>query len=91
MIEAQEEKAAALSTLPFECEIVLLGEQDGKPVTFHVMETGSSIYPERSNVRRMQRTMTTRTLDAIYGKHPQLKPPLLLKLDVQGAEPLMKY
>jgi FkbM family methyltransferase len=91
MIEAQSEKKpfldAVAADLPLaESELCLLGDRDGSEAVFNVMETGSSIYNERSNIPRTQRRMTMRTLDGVLRAHPRLRAPLLVKLDVQGAE-----
>lgn len=91
MIEAQSEKKAFLDAVcakfpRAEYELCLLGASDGSEAVFNVMETGSSIYNERSNVPRTQRRMAMRTLDSVLSEHPRLTAPLLIKLDVQGAE-----
>ena len=91
MIEAQAEKKpqleAVCAQLPHASfELLLLGNVEGRDAEFNVMETGSSLYSERSNAPRTQRSLTMHTLDNILTKHPQLKTPLLVKLDVQGAE-----
>ena len=56
MIEAQAEKKSQLeavcSQLPHASfEICLLGELEGRDAEFNVMETGSSLYSERSKLR----------------------------------------
>lgn len=91
MIEAQAEKGPQLEAicalLPHaKFELSLLGNKEGSESVFNVMETGSSLYSERSNVPRTRCTLTMHTLDNVLKKHPQLKTPLLVKLDVQGAE-----
>ena len=91
MIEAQAEKVPYLQNVKVdlpqaEAEICLLGSADGASVTFHVMETGSSIYSERSNVPRTNRILAQRTLDAVLLDRDFLRTPLFIKLDVQGAE-----
>jgi FkbM family methyltransferase len=62
---------------------VLLGRNSGDEVSFFEMETGSSMFPENSNVPRQSKTLTTTTLDDIAGS---ISVPALLKIDVQGAE-----
>ena len=92
MIEAQEEKRDQLMQKARrlggdnKVEIAVLGDVSGKEVTFYVMETGSSIYAENTEVPRSARRLKMRTLDEIVAKSPMLKEPFLLKLDVQGAE-----
>jgi FkbM family methyltransferase len=91
MIEAQDEKKRSLelvrADLPFvDYTLCLLGDREGEQATFYVMETGSSIYSENSDVQRRRRCLTMRTLDAVLSEHPQLVEPLFIKLDVQGAE-----
>lgn len=90
MCEAQSEKETVLIQVKKELancdyEICLLGKNEGEPAVFHVMETGSSLYSELSNVARTQRRIETRTLDSVMANRPT-KVPLFLKLDVQGAE-----
>lgn len=91
MIEAQTEKANYLRSVQTDLPqavplISLLGAVDGADVIFNAMETGSSIYGERSNVPREQRLMKTRTLDAVLNENGFVVPSLFIKLDVQGAE-----
>uniref|UniRef100_Q07SL9 Methyltransferase FkbM family n=1 Tax=Rhodopseudomonas palustris (strain BisA53) TaxID=316055 RepID=Q07SL9_RHOP5 len=91
MIEAQKEKSLSLQQAARKAgnasyEIGLLSENAGETVTFHVMETGSSMYPENSNASRISELLKTTTLDDVVRKHQELKRPFLLKLDVQGAE-----
>jgi FkbM family methyltransferase len=91
MIEAQVDQkpyleAACTRLRHAEFELSLLGNEDGAETIFNVMETGSSLYSERSNLPRTRQKLTMHTLDNLLNKHPQLKAPLLIKLDVQGAE-----
>lgn len=91
MVEGQTEKRSFLEAVRADLPLAsyttcLLGSSEGSEVTFNVMETGSSIYGERSNVPRMQQTRTTRTLDNVLNEHAGLNGPLFIKLDVQGAE-----
>jgi FkbM family methyltransferase len=91
MIEAQAEKLNYLRSVESELQqtralTCLLGETEGAQVKFHVMETGSSIYRERSNVSPEPRVLKTRRLDAVLSENNFLQQPLFLKLDVQGAE-----
>jgi FkbM family methyltransferase len=91
MIEAQTEKSGCLDVVRSELSLAeytlcLLGSSEGSEVIFNVMETGSSIYSERSNIPRTQRRLTMRTLDGVLKEYPRLKEPLFVKLDVQGAE-----
>lgn len=88
MVEAQAEKipelnkvAALLPNVRVE-HALLAASPDGER-TFHVMETGSSIFPEQSNVPREEVLMRTRTLDELSAG---FSGPLFLKVDVQGAE-----
>jgi FkbM family methyltransferase len=91
MIEAQAAKKAHLDAvcraLPeVDYALCLLGEKDGAETVFNVMETGSSVYAERSNVARAAITMPVHTLDNLLSRFPQIKAPLFMKLDVQGSE-----
>jgi FkbM family methyltransferase len=91
MIEAQAEKRAQLEAVCIQLpqakfELCLLGNKEGAEATFNVMEAGSSLYSERSNVPRTRRTLTIHTLDRVIDKYSELRTPLLIKLDVQGAE-----
>ena len=91
MIEAQAEKKSQLEAVRAQqphtyFELALLGNKEGEEAVFNVMERGSSLYSERSNAPRTQRTLIKHTLDNVFKQYPQLKAPLLIKLDVQGAE-----
>lgn len=88
MCEAQPEKAPRLEALCSEWPDVslvsaLMGARSGEELVFAEMETGSSIFPENSNVARTTRTLTTRTLDETT---VGCRGSCLLKIDVQGAE-----
>jgi FkbM family methyltransferase len=63
--------------------LALLGAREGEVVTFYVQGSGSSLYPERSDVERSAVQAVTTTVDTLAGALPG---PLFLKLDVQGAE-----
>jgi FkbM family methyltransferase len=88
MVEAQTTKRPYLEAVCNELanvryEQALLGRSSGEKVRFFEMETGSSMFPENSNVERNVTQLTTATLDEIAGPVPA---PALLKIDVQGAE-----
>ena len=88
MVEAQESKRSYLEALcskesGLRFEMAVLGSKAGKSVEFYEMETGSSMFPERSDVPRTVTTLTTRTLDDLTVGLPD---GLFLKIDVQGAE-----
>lgn len=88
MVEPQKEKQTLLEATCAELGNVsyvpaVLGAKTDTPVTFYEMETGSSMLPENSNVPRKKRNLITRTLDDVA---VDLSGPLLIKLDVQGAE-----
>lgn len=61
----------------------LLGQRDGDRVRFCVMESGSSVYEERSSVPRLQEERTTRSLDSTLLDVDRIG---LLKIDAQGYE-----
>ncbi len=63
------------------CE--LLGASDGTEVTFCVMESGSSIYAERSSFERTVQRRRIRTLDSLLSDWTDIG---LLKIDAQGYE-----
>jgi len=92
LVEARGEQEAALRTACVEIDkadyaINLLGATKLPTVPFSVNDTGSSIFPERSNVRRTEVLLPMSTLDAIVAsKMPDCHAPIFLKLDVQGAE-----
>lgn len=88
MIEAQEGKVSHLqkvcSDLPGTHYVsALLGGSSSDGVLFYEMETGSSFFPEQSNVARVEKVLPMRTLDEVVAG---LDGPLFLKVDVQGAE-----
>jgi len=91
MIEAQSEKADRLLSVQADLThaksvICLLGATDGEDSIVNVMESGSSLYPERSNVPREKRILKTRKLDTVLSEVNFVGSPLFIKLDVQGAE-----
>ena len=88
MVEAQPAKLPILQTVVSELpqvrlESAVLSGTRGEEITFFAMETGSSMMPERSNVDREQLTLKTETLDHLA---QDIKGPIFLKIDVQGAE-----
>jgi FkbM family methyltransferase len=88
MVEAQSSKRPFLDKVCNELpgvryEQALLGRTSGQKVQFFEMETGSSMFPENSNVPRNTSELTTATLDELAGP---ISSPALLKIDVQGAE-----
>jgi FkbM family methyltransferase len=87
MVEPNVAKQPALrelaAALPATLHCELLGARDGEQVSFHVMESGSSVLAERSGVPRTMETRTLRTLDALLGSP---EGPVLLKIDAQGYE-----
>lgn len=91
MIEAIEEKFVALektaANIPRRqvAHAVLAGIA-GESREFHQMGTGSSLYPELSDLPRELKTVCTKTLDSVVSTHPLRRDSILLKLDVQGAE-----
>jgi FkbM family methyltransferase len=90
MIEARESERANLAATCDQIsnaryEIALLNAESRQNVRFYVHDTGSSLFPERSNVPRSEKTLDSRTLDGVVG-NLSFSGPVFLKLDVQGAE-----
>jgi len=94
MIEGNPEHESSLRVMASnigqnsEHSISLLGPEDKDGVIFHRVGTGSSVYPElapydRSQVSRI--ILPMHTLDGTM-RGRQVRPPVLLKLDVQGFE-----
>lgn len=87
LIEANQQKHPRLERIAedkgFRLERALLGPQDGLEVTFHVMESGSSVYEENSPLEREAVTLRTRRLDDVV---QAADTPDLIKMDVQGYE-----
>jgi FkbM family methyltransferase len=91
MIDAQEDMSSALQLVKrtlagTNYKVCLLGASEGAKVSFNLMGRGSSMYRERSNAPRNIVYLTTQTLDNVIGEFANLREPLLIKLDVQGAE-----
>ena len=63
------------------CE--LLGAEDDEIVSYHVMESGSSVLNERSSIHRVVERRTLRRMDTIL---KDVGAPALLKIDTQGYE-----
>lgn len=96
LIEPQQQKRADLDRVAAELagdvavRTTLLGDRIEAAVPFQVMatrwgSTGSSIYPENSDLPRTTVATPMTTLDALVGTLPGRRFDLL-KLDVQGAE-----
>jgi FkbM family methyltransferase len=87
MIEPNREQQEGLEKVATELGARLFGEllgaENGRPVQFQVMGSGSSIMPERSALPRRAETRRLRTLDSLL---KQIEPPGLLKIDAQGYE-----
>jgi len=92
MIEAQLEKEPSLrkvaQTAPGRIEYALapLGPEPRETVEFYLCDTGSSLYQEQTSFSRQATKMAMTTLDAVAGKAMAESGPILLNLDVQGAE-----
>ena len=91
MVEAQTSKEAILKQVVAEypgkvsCSIGLLGPEKRESVPFYELETGSSVLPEQSDIKRAIVHHSMQTLDQMVSE--KLKGPCdLLKLDVQGFE-----
>lgn len=91
MFEAQQDKKAALEAVAARvgprvrvCN-VLLGAARRDAVTYHLMETGSSVLSENTTMGRSSVSLPMTTLDDVaVGEASQS--PIFLKLDVQGYE-----
>src|SRR5947209_7413727 len=87
LIEANPEKAALLRRDPKlgNASVIesLLGATDGPEVTFFVMESGSSVFEEHSDVERQPVSLKQRTLDSVT---QDLNRADFIKIDVQGYE-----
>ena len=86
LVEPQAEKEATLHLAMGEIGNARLHQgalaADTEEHPFFVMETGSSLLSENSNVAREVRTLKTETLDSLLGQASNI----FLKLDVQGGE-----
>lgn len=90
MVEPQESKRPHLERTRHRCVGVdyvqaLVGKESGAHVPFFEMESGSSVYAERSSVERSVQYRTIQTLDDLVSG-VGLGAPDLIKIDVQGAE-----
>jgi FkbM family methyltransferase len=88
MVEPQPTKAYLLERLEkdlprIKFEPALLAAEGDQLVTFYQMETGSSMFPERSNVARYEVQLSTKTLDTLTDDLPHS---IFLKIDAQGSE-----
>jgi FkbM family methyltransferase len=79
----QPQLVAVAKTLGAELYCDLLGSENGSPVAFNVMGSGSSIFGERSAVPRTIEMRQLRTLDSLL---LNISSPGLLKIDAQGYE-----
>jgi len=64
----------------------VLGARDGDVVDFFEMGTGSSMFPENSDVPRCASRQVTQSLDTIVAQQLGRAANAFLKVDVQGAE-----
>jgi len=95
MIEPQQRPMATLERfcgreLGISFASSLLGPPELKETAFVILDdtaggTGSSVFPENSNVPRHVVTLPVTTLDELIQKY-SMQPPDLIKLDVQGYE-----
>lgn len=87
MVEPNREKQEMLERVAANLEatlfVELLGAEEGKCVEFHVMETGSSVFSERSAVPRRTESRRLRNLDELINGRWQVD---FLKIDAQGYE-----
>jgi FkbM family methyltransferase len=79
----QEALAATSDALGATLHWALLGEEEGKTVSFHVMASGSSVLEEQSPLARSTESHSLRTLDTLFADIARLD---LLKIDAQGYE-----
>jgi len=91
MFEAQEQKMGILEAVSRRLKYVhscnaLLGEKDGDKRAFFTMETGSSMYEERTSVPRNKVDKMVTTLDKVLNNGEELGNHAFLKVDVQGSE-----
>jgi FkbM family methyltransferase len=86
MFEPNLAKASILQTvgrkLGVDYSDKLLGAKDGDEVTFNLLETGSGIFNEKSDVERTTETRKLSSLDSVAGPVPAN----FLKIDTQGYE-----
>jgi FkbM family methyltransferase len=87
MIEPNLEKQVTLTRIANDLQATLycelLGAENDREVTFHLMESGSSIFEERSPVPRSVEIRKLRRLDTVVD---HIEPPGFLKIDAQGYE-----
>lgn len=89
LFEAQSDKRDLLEPLAKshrgKAFIGLLGASPNKEVQFYVQNTGSSVFPEATTFDRVRTFMEMRRIDDLV-QDQALNEPILIKLDVQGAE-----
>jgi FkbM family methyltransferase len=89
MLEAQTQREADLKRVcdrdpsRITYQLSLLGETRAEAVPFHVMGTGSSLYPEQTSFARTTIILEMTTLDTVLQRETGS---VFVKLDVQGAE-----
>jgi FkbM family methyltransferase len=91
LVEARSEESQNLAVvcaeLPqAEYTIALLGPEARDSAVFHNCSSGSSRFRERSNIPQSSSQMPMRRLDDIILPKHKLRPPLFIKLDLQGGE-----
>lgn len=91
MFEANPEKEAGLKNVvdrhagKMKLFMSCLGSKPGEEVTFHLMETASSVLDEHFDKHMPSVTLKTETLDNIFTRENIVKVDMV-KLDVQGYE-----
>lgn len=89
MVEPQLDKERDLARLRqtapdrIEYALAVLGPEERASAPFHLAESGSSLYPDRTAFPHQTTTVPMRTLDRVAGA---IEGTAFLKLDVQGAE-----
>jgi FkbM family methyltransferase len=91
MLEANPEMESHIAKAAVEVgnakyRVALLGPKPDPSVLFHVMETGSSVFADKSLMPRSATRLSMTTLDEVLSKAGDLAAPHFLKLDVQGYE-----
>ena len=91
MLEANPQMKSWLATAvgevgAAEYRIALLGPAADPAVTFHVMETGSSVFADKTWMPRSATQLPMTTLDDVLLSKKPPAAPYFLKLDVQGYE-----
>ena len=74
-----------LSGIPHQLYMILLGAENRMEVSYNALESGSGVFPEKTEIKRETLCLPMSRLDSVLN-FDQMIGPVFMKLDVQGYE-----